>query len=312
VEEDRRTRVLEALAEAMAERGPAASTVTVAEVIARSGVTNVAFEELFVDREGCLLAAFDLGVERAAALTVAAFEAESRWLDAIKAALAGLLRFLEDEPALGRLMVVYSMGGGARVLRRRMEVLGLVAAVVDRGRAEMPPGKQDPPPVIAEGVVGAVVTVLQSRLLAEDPQPLAELFGALTSMIVLPYLGSGVARRELTRPVPRLRAVDDRTSSAPAARGGHETGTRLTYRTARVLTAIEDYPGASNREVAERAGIVDQGQISKLLSRLEARKLIEKLGEGKTRGAPNAWRLTEQGESLMSNPGMRGARRGGG
>jgi AcrR family transcriptional regulator len=312
VEEDRRTRVLEALAEAMAERGPAASTVTVAEVIARSGVTNAAFEELFVDREGCLLAAFDLGVERAAALTVAAFEAESRWLDAIKAALAGLLRFLEDEPALGRLTVVYSMGGGARVLRRRMEVLGLVAAVVDRGRAEMPPGKQEPPPVIAEGVVGAVVTVLQSRLLAEYPQPLTELFGALTSMIVLPYLGSGVARRELTRPVPRLRAVDDRTSSAPAARGGHETGTRLTYRTARVLAAIEDYPGASNREVAERAGIVDQGQISKLLSRLEARQLIEKLGEGKTRGAPNAWRLTEQGEWLMSNPAMRGARRGGG
>jgi DNA-binding MarR family transcriptional regulator len=106
--------------------------------------------------------------------------------------------------------------------------------------------------------------------------------------------------------------VDDRTSSAPAARGGHETGTRLTYRTARVLAAIEDYPGASNREVAERAGIVDQGQISKLLSRLEARQLIEKLGEGKTRGAPNAWRLTEQGEWLMSNPAMRGARRGGG
>jgi DNA-binding MarR family transcriptional regulator len=74
---------------------------------------------------------------------------------------------------------------------------------------------------------------------------------------------------------------------------------RLTYRTARVLRAIADYPGASNREVAERAGIVDQGQVSKLLSRLEARELIVKIGEGRTRGAPNSWSLSEQGELVL-------------
>jgi DNA-binding MarR family transcriptional regulator len=76
-----------------------------------------------------------------------------------------------------------------------------------------------------------------------------------------------------------------------------------------VLSAIADYPGASNREVAERAGVVDQGQISKLLARLEARGLIAKIGEGRTRGAPNAWRLTERGESLMSSTSVRGVMR---
>ena len=40
---------------------------------------------------------------------------------------------------------------------------------------------------------------------------------------------------------------------------------RLTYRTVRVLGAVGEHPGASNREIAERAGISDQGQISKLL-----------------------------------------------
>jgi DNA-binding MarR family transcriptional regulator len=74
---------------------------------------------------------------------------------------------------------------------------------------------------------------------------------------------------------------------------------RLTYRTARVLSALAGYPGASNREVADRAGIVDQGQVSKLLGRLHARGLIAKEGEARTRGTPNSWRLTERGEAVL-------------
>ncbi len=73
---------------------------------------------------------------------------------------------------------------------------------------------------------------------------------------------------------------------------------RLTYRTARVLTAIAEYPGASNREVATRAGIVDQGQVSKLLGRLLRLGLIANTGDDTSRGAPNAWRLTELGERV--------------
>jgi DNA-binding MarR family transcriptional regulator len=118
-------------------------------------------------------------------------------------------------------------------------------------------------------------------------------------VIVLPYLGSAVARRELTRPVPRVRLAGDGLSHSEERLSARQAGVRLTYRTARVLSAISDYPGASNREVAERAGIVDQGQISKLLTRLEARELIVKIGEGRTRGAPNSWRLTERGEVVL-------------
>ena len=80
---------------------------------------------------------------------------------------------------------------------------------------------------------------------------------------------------------------------------------RLTYRTGRVLGAIFDYPGASNREVAQRAGIIDQGQVSKLLGRLEGRALIARgdvaaLGRAaRGQGNPNSWRLTERGELAL-------------
>ena len=296
MDEAQRTAILEAMADLMAERALGPGSVTIAELSARAGVSVSAFHQQFADREAALLAAFDLGVTRARETMAPAFESEERWLDAIKAGLAAFLRFLEDEPALARLTVVHAMGGGVQVLRRRAEVLAGLAAIVSRGRVETAAAKQAPPDVIGEGVVGAVLAVVHNRLVAADGDTMIELFGSLTSIVVLPYMGSSVARRELTRPVPRplFGAHGESLGAGEPIAGPLET--RLTYRTARVLRAIGDYPGASNREVAERAGVIDQGQISKLLGRLEARGLIEKIGGGRARGAPNSWRLTARGE----------------
>jgi DNA-binding PadR family transcriptional regulator len=47
------------------------------------------------------------------------------------------------------------------------------------------------------------------------------------------------------------------------------------------------------------AGVVDQGQMSKLLRRLEKAELIENHGEGQTKGESNAWRLTDRGHGVL-------------
>ena len=300
MEETQRTEILEATAALVAERGVAA--LTLGETIARAGVSRRVFNEFFADRDAALLGAFDLGVERAAQRIVPAYCAQLRWRDAIRAGLAELLRFLDDEPALGRLCIVHSLSGGPVLLRRRIEVQSVLWEVIDRGRAEGAAGRNEPPAVVAEGVVGAVATVIQTRLLAQDAEPpderpTIELFGSLMSLIALPYLGAGAARRELARPAPIPRATAS-AGSTGAPTEYEDLGVRLTYRTGRVLQAIARYPGASNREIAERAGIVDQGQISKLLSRLEAAGVITNQSEGISRGAPNAWRLTERGERV--------------
>jgi AcrR family transcriptional regulator len=309
VQQDQRTRILEAIAAAIAKRDAGAGPVSAAALRRAAGTSSEAFDELFADREAAVLATFELALERVSAWVLPAYQAEPRWLDAIRAALGAFLRFLEAEPALGRLLVVHAVGAGPQVLGRRMEVLAIAAAAVDRGRSETPAGRQPPPAVIAEGAVGAVLAVTANRLPAVDASPPIELFGALSSMIVLPYLGSRVARRELTRPPPRLRAPEETPVREADELVAREAAGRLTYRTVRVLSAIHDYPGASNREVAQRSGIVDQGQISKLLGRLEVRELIVKRGEGRARGAPNAWRLTERGGSLMRSDGVRAALR---
>jgi DNA-binding MarR family transcriptional regulator len=74
---------------------------------------------------------------------------------------------------------------------------------------------------------------------------------------------------------------------------------RLTYRTVRVLLAIAAEPGASNRRVADAAGITDQGQTSKLLGRLEHLGLVHKIASSSTKGEPNAWQLTPRGQDLQ-------------
>ncbi len=76
---------------------------------------------------------------------------------------------------------------------------------------------------------------------------------------------------------------------------------RLTYRTALVLERVAQNPGASNRVIGERAEVYDQGQISKLLGRLERIGLLVNTGAGQPEGEPNVWRLTELGERVVQH-----------
>ena len=59
--------------------------------------------------------------------------------------------------------------------------------------------------------------------------------------------------------------------------------------------------GASNREIAKRADIADQGQMSKLLTRLARLELITNVGEGQEKGMCNAWHLTDRGARRASD-----------
>jgi DNA-binding MarR family transcriptional regulator len=81
-----------------------------------------------------------------------------------------------------------------------------------------------------------------------------------------------------------------------------------TSKTLAVLRAISEHPGCSNTDIGlivggGRAQQVDAGQLSKLLTRLRERALVS-CGPRKGRGAPNAWHLTEAGESLLETGAM--------
>jgi AcrR family transcriptional regulator len=268
--------------------------MTVAQVIGRAKVSRKTFYDVFADREDCFLAALEQSVSQVGRAAREAYEGEGVWREGIRAGLAELLAFLDADPALARLCLVEALGAGPRVLERRAEMLEELAELVDQGRF-VTSAVREPPEVAAEGVVGAVFAVLHTRVLEGGGEPFTNLLGSLMNIVVLPYLGARAASRELTRPAPEPR------QNVGAPPGGEirdplaGLNMRLTYRTVRVLVVIAERPGASNREIADRSGVTDQGQISKLLARLARLELVENTGEGQEKGGSNAWRLTPRG-----------------
>jgi AcrR family transcriptional regulator len=294
VSEIQRARILSAAIDAIKHKGYA--HLTVAQVISRAKVSRKTFYDLFEDREDCFLAVFEVALGQIGTRVIDAYQRERSWREGVRAGLAALLRFIDEDRELARLCIVDALGGGARVLAERARTIAALREVIDLGR-KAPGARPEPPGVTAEGVIGAVLAVLHTRLLERSPKPYIDLHDSLMSMIVLPYLGSRAASSELRRPHPRLHALPG-SGHPVAADPMAGLDMRLTYRTVRVLTVIRQRPGSSNREVADGAGIADPGQISKLLTRLEGLGLAENTDGALGKGAPNEWRLTERGERV--------------
>jgi AcrR family transcriptional regulator len=302
VSDIQRARMLAAMFDAASELGIV--NVSVAQVVGRAGVSRRTFYEMFGDREDCFLAAFDEAVRCALERVLAAAPDGAPWRERMRKGLVALLEFLDDEPGMARVLVVEALAAGPRALERRRTVLGRLIGVVDEGRssARSPRELND---MTAEGVVGAVFSVVHARMLEEPSQPLAGMLGPLMGMIVLPYLGAAAARREIERPAV-VRAPEQPGATISDPMRGLEM--RVTYRTVRVLLAIASSPSASNREISALAGVSDQGQMSKLLARLQQNGLIENDGGRIGRGERNAWTLTDRGAEFERSIHARGER----
>jgi AcrR family transcriptional regulator/DNA-binding MarR family transcriptional regulator len=300
--EIQRVRLLAAAVRAVDELGYADTTV--AHITSRARVSRRTFYELFADREACLAAVLEDILGLIAAELAAVDRDGVAWRERVRTGLWAILSFLDREPALARVCVVQALRGGPRVLARREEVLTGLAVVVDEGRLESERAARCTP-MTAEGLVGAAFSIVYARLLKGERQPLTGLLGELMGMIVLPYQGPAVARREQQRPAPAVPAGAAGKESALEESVADPLGgvsMRLTYRTARILEGIAEHPGASNRGAGERAGIFDPGQVSKLLARLERLGLVtNRTGAGRVVGEPNAWTLTAKGVVVARN-----------
>ncbi len=291
-----RARLLAAAIEVVAEHGYGG--LSVARVSGRAGVSRRTFYDLFDDREDCFIAVFDQALERATGIATLAAAGKETWREQVRAGLSALLLFAGDERVLGKLLIADALGAGPNALEHRAKGLAPIYAFIDQGRIQTKPGRApEPPPLTAEGTVGAVLSVVHARLTEHDDGPLIDLLNPLMGMIVLPYLGPAAAAEELERPVPKAKHTIDTMAKSPL----EGLKMRLTYRTLRVLAAITAQPGASNREIADHADVTDQGQISKLLTRLQGLGLIHNTNPNhNTKRDPNAWHLTTQGHNIQT------------
>jgi AcrR family transcriptional regulator/DNA-binding MarR family transcriptional regulator len=294
VAEHQRARLLAAAVAVIDERGYAGSSVTCLTACAR--ISRGTFYDLFDGREDCLLAVLSDAVERVEGELAAADLDGLLWRERVRTGLWTILGFFDREPALARVCVVESARGGPGVLAFREELYVRLAGVLAEGNRESARGEQCPP-LVAEGLVGAACSILYTRLSKGERGGLVGLLNELMAMIVLPYRGRASAARELERPAPE--PID---GSSPGASRPPSIDFRLTHRTQMVLVAVAELGGRgvgpNNREVSDAAQVADQGQISKLLARLEGLGLLTNTG-GDTQGIPRAWQLTPKGEEII-------------
>ena len=278
-------------------------TLNVAAVCAAAGVSRSTFYASFADCDQLLLAVFDDVTRQTAEALCAARAAQDSWLDGVRSALIELLGLLDEDPGLARFVVAGSLAGDGELLARRARAVSCLVDALDEGS---PPAAAEPLPAPfgAEAVVGAVVSILHSRLLEEPVPPLLPMCGSLMSVIVLSYLGVEAARAEMERPLPQRSSGGgvslSRIDSRPG--GPFPTTIRTTARTMQVLAVIGERPEISNRDVALAVGIGDPSQISRLLARLERARLVEDCASASP-GRRKAWRLTSAGADLLAQAG---------
>jgi AcrR family transcriptional regulator len=298
VAEIQRLRLLRGMATACRQLG--AGRVNVTDAVAAAGVSRRTFYEVFNDREECLMAALAEALRRATERIVPAYRAHERRRQAVRAGVEELLAFIDEDRSFGTLLIVDSLSAGPRVLAWRAQVIDAVAKELEPDEGA-PYQDAQLRQLVALGAVGGALGLLHTRLVADPDAPLSPLASELTAIVLLPHLGRAAAASEAARPARRRpRAAADRRDLLAAS------GVRLTYRTVHVLAVLAELQGAqrdarglSNRQVAEAAGITDQGQISKLLARLARLGLIEnRRSSAAGRGQANAWRLTAEGAQL--------------
>jgi AcrR family transcriptional regulator len=161
---NQRERLLDAIANVVAEKGYAGTRV--ADITDYAGVSRKTFYELFTDKEECFLAAFDaitkLLMDRMAqALTDLS---DGNWRLKVRALLGEFLRFLAAEPAFARMCIVEVLGSGAAGLARRDAAIEAFFPIVDYIPRSQPGAEQWLAPLTPVFVTGGILEVIYAAI----------------------------------------------------------------------------------------------------------------------------------------------------
>ena len=190
-----RTRIVNALALEVSERGYRA--VTVADVVKRAGIARNTFYENFASKEECFLAAQQYAMASALEQVVTAAGEIDDWPRRVEAGLAAFLAYITREPALARTCMVEALAAGSAAIQSYEESMQSFVSLFRVGRDVSPFGGELPES-LEEALIGGVFWILHQRLLLAETEQIEELLPELVEFTLTPYLGAEAAR-ELAR-----------------------------------------------------------------------------------------------------------------
>jgi AcrR family transcriptional regulator len=193
-----RTRLLEAVGRAVAEKGYADTTID--DIVRGAGVSKKTFYEHFSDKEDCFVAAYEAA---AGQLFERVREAQLRnpdddWLGRTRAGIVAYLRWLAAEPALARVFLIEVGAAGPRAAESRERLRDRYAELIGRlqqeARADFPE-LPELPAQIFHAVVAAVDDIVVREIREGGAEDLLRLEPILRYLQVALLAGPEVAAR---------------------------------------------------------------------------------------------------------------------
>jgi AcrR family transcriptional regulator len=190
-----RERLLEAMLLASGELGY--EQVAVKHVIERGGTSRATFYKHFEDREDCFALAYRDASEWLYNRLLGAARRQPSWREGLRAALAALLEFCANQPAIAKALFVEVHAAGERSLALRRDLMERLSRALDSARREIP-SRQAPPPITSTFMVGAIDTLVCAKLMDGDAERAPEMLPGLLHFVVMQYFGEKAAWEELT------------------------------------------------------------------------------------------------------------------
>jgi AcrR family transcriptional regulator len=171
-----RTRLLESVGQAVAEKGYAGATID--DIVRGAGVSKKTFYDHFRDKLDCFLAAYETASDELLTRLREAQSGPEGWLERTRAGIAAYLRWLAAEPALARVFLIEVAAAGPVAAERRERIRDRYADVLrelqDDARVEIPALPKLPAEVF-HALVAAVDELVVRRIRESDARALPEL-----------------------------------------------------------------------------------------------------------------------------------------
>lgn len=189
-----RTRLLDAVGRAVADKGYSGATID--DIVRAAGVSKMTFYQHFRDKEDCFVAAYEAAGEELFERVRAANTRPEGWLERMAAGIRAYLTWLAGDPALARAFLIEVAAAGPRAAECRERVRDRYAELMrelqDGARADIPSLPRLPAEIF-HALVAAVDDLVVRRIRESGAEDLPRLEPILLHLEVALLAGPEMA-----------------------------------------------------------------------------------------------------------------------
>jgi AcrR family transcriptional regulator len=199
VEQGKREKLLETMLEELGEKGY--GELSLADALARAGVSEAEFEAEFAGKDECLFAAYDQLTGRVVKHATAGCGNEETWPRRVRGGLATLLGEIAAEPEMARVVTRSFPGIRPSTYERYVDLLSRFVPYMREGR-EYSEVDEELPGEVELLAVGAAEAIIFAEVDAGRAQRLPAMMPEILFSVLVPFIGPDRAAEEMRSASP--------------------------------------------------------------------------------------------------------------